>query len=130
MEGSSVSANLFKVLAAETSLGRSFQPGDDQPGQDNLVILSHTVWQEKFLSDPAIIGRVIALGAFDRQVVGVVPRDFAFPDAATQFWIPLHLDPHDSGAYWARGFMPIIGRLRAGATLEQAHKSFALLRAT
>ncbi len=127
MEGSSVSANLFKVLGAETSLGRSFQPGDDQPGQDNLVILSHAVWQEKFLSDPAIIGRVIALGGVDRQVVGVMPRDFAFPDAATQFWIPLHLDPRDSSAYWARGFMPIIGRLRAGATLEQAQQELRSL---
>ncbi|HXN47881.1 MAG TPA: ABC transporter permease, partial [Bryobacteraceae bacterium] len=118
--GSSVSANLFQVLAAGAMLGRAFQPGDDQPGLDNLVILSHAVWQDRFRADPAVVGRVITLGGVDRQVVGVMPADFAFPDDVTQFWIPLHLDPRDAAAYWAHGFMPVVGRLRAGATLEQA----------
>jgi predicted permease len=127
LEGSSVSANLFHVLGAAVELGRSFQPGDDQPGQDRLVILSHTTWQDKFDADPAIIGRVIALGSVDRQVVGVLPPTFTFPDDATQFWIPLHLDPRDQGAYWARGFMPVIARLRSGATLEQAQREMQSL---
>ena len=78
------------------------------------------VWRDKFGGDPAVIGRVIALGGVGRQVIGVMPPAFAFPDDATEFWIPLHLDPRDSNAHWARGFMPVIARLRAGATLEQA----------
>jgi predicted permease len=127
LEGSSVSANLFHVLGAAVELGRSFRPGDDQPGQDRLVILSHATWQDKFGADPAIIGRVVALGAVDRQVVGVLPPTFTFPDDAMQFWIPLHLDPRDQGAYWARGFMPVIARLRSGATLEQAQREMRSL---
>ena len=114
LEGSSVSSNLFKVLGAEVALGRSFQSGDDQPGQDNLVLLSHAGWQNKFRGDPAIISRVIALGGVDRQVVGVMAPAFAFPDNATQFWIPLHLDPRDPAAFWARGFMPVLARVIAG----------------
>ena len=127
LQGSSVSSNLFKVLGAEVVLGRIFQTGDDQPGQDNLVILSHAVWQEKFHGDPAIIGRVIAFGGVDRQVVGVTAPTFAFPDDATQFWIPLHLDPRDPAAYWAHGFMPVMARLRAGATIEQAQREIRSL---
>jgi len=127
LEGSSVSANFFDVLGAAVELGRGFRSGDDRPGQDRLVILSHAAWQDKFGGDPSILGRVIALGGVDRQVVGVMPPAFAFPGDDTQFWIPLHLDPRDAGAYWARGFMPVIARLRAGATLEQARREMQSL---
>lgn len=127
LEGSSVSANLFQVLGAGAGLGRTFRPGDDQPGHDNLVILSHATWQNIFRSDPRIIGRVIALGGLDRQVVGVMPPTFSFPDEATRFWVPLHLDPRDPAAYWARGFMPVVARLRPGATLEQAQREIRSL---
>lgn len=127
LTGSSVSANFFNVLGVGAELGRIFRPGDDQPGQDRLVILSHAVWQDQFGGDAAIVGRMIALGGEDRQVVGVMAPAFAFPDAATRFWIPLHLDPSDPAAYWARGFMPVIARLRAGAKLEQAQREIRSL---
>ena len=127
MEGSSVSANLFDVLGVSAALGRSFRPGDDQPGRDDLVILSHAVWEEKFHGDPAITDRVISLGGVSRRVIGVMPSGFAFPDDATQFWIPLHLDPRDSTAFWNYGFMPVIGRLRTGATLEMAQREMQSL---
>lgn len=127
MQGSSVSANLFDVLGVGAVLGRSFQSGDDQPGRNNLVILSHAVWQDKFHGDPAIVGRVIALGGVGRQVVGVMAPGFDFPDDATRFWIPLHLDPRDPAAFWGYGFMPVIGRLRAGATLAQAQREMQSL---
>lgn len=127
MEGSAVSANLLTVLGAAVEMGRGFRPGDDRPGQDRLVILSHATWQDKFGGDPAIVGRVVALGGVEREVVGVMPAAFAFPDDATQFWIPLRLDPRDPGAYWARGFMPVIARLRTGATLEQAQREMRSL---
>jgi predicted permease len=122
LTGSSVSANLFNVLGAGVELGRTFRPGEDQAGLDNLVILSQAMWQDRFNGDPGIIGAVITLGGVDRQVIGVMPPAFAFPDATTEFWIPLHIDPRDPAAHWSRGFMPIIARLRAGATLEQAQR--------
>jgi predicted permease len=77
------------------------------------------LWQQKFSSDPSIVGRSIALEGVSRQVVGVMPADFQFPSPKIQFWIPLHLDPNDVGIYWSE-FMPVFGRLRPGATLDQA----------
>ena len=127
LTGSSVSANLFTVLGVEVEFGRVFRMGEDQSGKDNLVILSHSLWQDKFGSDRGIIGRVVTLGGVDRQVVGVMPRVFAFPDTATQFWIPLHLDPRDPSAYWAMEFMPVIARLRGAATLLQAQSEIRSL---
>jgi putative ABC transport system permease protein len=127
LTGSAASANLFTVLGVEAQLGRAFRGGDDRPGQDNIAILSDSLWRERFAGDPQAIGRHITLGGVDRQVVGIMPARFAFPDAATRFWIPLHLDPRDQNAYWAQNFMPVVARLRPGATLAQAQREIASL---
>ena len=127
LRGSAVSANLFSVLGVGVELGRDFRPGEDQAGRDGLVILSHELWQKRFGADPGILGHVLMLGGVSRQVVGIAPRGLAFPDSATLFWIPLHLDPRDPTAYWAQGFMPVIARLRDGVTLRQAQREIASL---
>jgi putative ABC transport system permease protein len=127
LKGSAVSANLFQVLGVGVELGRAFRSGEDEAGRDNAVILSHQLWQEQFGGDPGILGRVVALGGVSRQVVGVASPGLAFPDSTTRFWIPLHLDPRDATAYWARGFMPVIGRLRNGVSLSQAQHEIAAL---
>ena len=118
--GSEVSANVFSLLGVGPELGRTFRPGETQPGQDNLVILSHALWQNKFGGDPGIIGHSITLEGVNRQVVGVMPPGFSFPNAAVQLWIPLHMDPRNSEAYWGTGFMALIARLRPSATIQQA----------
>jgi putative ABC transport system permease protein len=118
--GSSVSANLFAVLGARAELGRVFQAGEDKPGRDSVVILSDSLWRQKFASDPQIVGRMIAIEGVNRQVVGVMPPAFEFPSAQIKIWIPLHLDPSDEVNYWDAGYMPMIGRLRPGVTMGQA----------
>ena len=125
--GSAVSGNLFAVFGVEAERGRALRAGDDQPGRDNLVVLSHALWQDRFHGDPAAIGRIVTLSGVDRQVVGVMPARFAFPDGSTKFWIPLRLDPRDQNAYWAQDFMPVVARLRAGATLGQAQSEIQSL---
>ncbi|MGA2324653.1 MAG: ABC transporter permease [Bryobacteraceae bacterium] len=118
--GSAVSANLFTVLGARTEMGRTFQPGEDQPGRDRIVILSHALWQNRFASDPRIIGRPIAIDGLSREVIGVMPPGFSFPSSGVRLWIPLHLDPSNSLDFWGAGYMPLVARLRPRATLEQA----------
>jgi predicted permease len=127
LRGSAVSANLFHVLGVGVEAGRTFQSGEDEAGRDRLVILSHELWQDRFGGDRGIIGRVVMLGGVGREVVGIAPRGFAFPDATTRFWIPLHLDPRNPVAYWSQGFMPVVGRMRSGVTLGQAQQEIASL---
>jgi putative ABC transport system permease protein len=92
------------------------------------VILSHALWQQRFAGDPSIIGRSVELEGVSRRVVGVMPADFRFPSSKTQVWIPFHNDPRDTVAYWADDFMPVIGRLRAGATIPQARAEIRLFQ--
>jgi putative ABC transport system permease protein len=118
--GTAVSANLFSLLGVRPELGRVFLCGEDQPTKDNVVILSHALWEQKFGSDPSAIGRSVTLEGVSRQIVGVMPADFQIASSRPQFWVPLHLDPRSVGFYWGGGFMPVVGRLHAGVTLEQA----------
>jgi len=118
--GSTVSSNLFFVLQSAPELGRAIRPGEDQPGQDRIVMLSHALWQTKFGGDPGIVGRWITIDGVDRQVVGVMPPGFGFPSFQVQVWMPLHIDPRDSFNTWNTGFMPLVARLRPGFTLPEA----------
>jgi putative ABC transport system permease protein len=128
LSGSSVSAKWFSVVGGQAALGRTFREGEDQPGKDALVILSHSVWERRFSSDPNIVGRSILLDGVSREVVGVMPSDFRYPSPKTEAWVPLHLDARKTGNYWGDSYMPVIARLRPGATLEEARTEVAQLR--
>ncbi|PYT25842.1 MAG: hypothetical protein DMG57_23740 [Acidobacteria bacterium] len=118
--GSAASANLFSVLGAPIARGRSFEPGEDLPGRDSVVILSDSLWKDKFGADPAIVGRVITLNAIHRQIVGIMPPGFSYPSSKVEAWVPLRLDPSNFLEYWGDGFVPLVGRVRPGATVQQA----------
>jgi predicted permease len=128
LAGAAVSANLFSVLGVRAELGRTFTLGQDAPGNDNFVVLSHDLWEQRFERDPAIIGRSVELEGVSRQVVGVMPANFRFPSPQTQLWVPLHNEPQNPSTYWAGDFMPIIGRLRSGATVAQAGAEIRLFQ--
>ncbi len=118
--GSTTSANLFAVLGAPVERGRAFEPGEDRPGKDGVVILSHALWQSKFGGDSQIVGRMITLNGVDRLVVGVMPAGFAFPSPRVDVWVPLRLDPSNPEDYFGGLFQPLIVRLRPGASIAQA----------
>src|SRR5438309_202814 len=115
LPGARASATFFEVLGVQPALGRAFSADEDQAGTDRVVILSDRLWRARFNGDRAILGKAITLDGITRTVVGVMPRGFTFP-AASQVWTPLalRLDPGNSFLF------PVIGRLRADATPEQA----------
>src|SRR5262249_14854578 len=90
-----VTPNYFALLGAAPALGRSFVADDDQPGRDHVVILSHGVWERRFGSDPAVVGRVARLNRENYTVVGVMPADFRLLGFTPQLWTPLVLSAAD-----------------------------------
>jgi putative ABC transport system permease protein len=128
LPGALVSAETFSILGTPPELGRTFYPGEDRAGQDNFVVLSHALWQQRFAGDPGIIGRMIELDGVGREVVGVMAADFRFPSAKTKLWLPLHNDSRNTAAYWAGDFMPVIGRLHPGTNLEQARAEIKMFQ--
>jgi putative ABC transport system permease protein len=127
VSGNEVSASLFELLGRGAERGRVFEAGDDRPGRDGIVLLSHALWESRFGADPAIVGRTITVDGQGREVVGVMPPAFHFPSGEAQLWVPLRLDPGNPEDYWGFGWMPLVARLRPGATLPQARDELASL---
>jgi predicted permease len=126
--GTRVSAELFSILGVEPALGRWLRPGEDLAPRDHYVILSHQLWTTRFKRDDTIVGRFIDLDGIRREVLAVMPASFQFPSTRTQLWVPLGLDPGNAVSYWAGDFMPVVGRLRAGATIPEANADIRLFQ--
>lgn len=120
-----ISSGLFAALGVKLAMGREFLPEEDIPGGDvNKVILSHTLWKNRFQGDTGILGRVIrtSLGSF--TVVGVASPGFLFP-RDSMLWIPIESELRarsGSGSRTARFYRRyrVIARLRGGASLQAA----------
>jgi predicted permease len=95
-------------------------------GNDRYIVLSHGLWQRRFGSDPAIVGRALTVGGEPYTVLGVMPADFTFPADRLDFWMPLSTIPADGiGRQRSSRFLDVVGRLKPGVSLEQAHDELA-----
>jgi putative ABC transport system permease protein len=122
--GVDFSSNFFALLGASPLLGRTFAQGEGEPGKDRVVVLSHHLWQSAFGGDPLIIGRTIRLDGDSYEVIGVMPASFAHPFALTDLWTPAAL-ADTLGTNRQLHFLRVVGRLRAGVTLERARNELA-----
>jgi predicted permease len=128
VSGARVSAELFAVLGVTPALGRTFRSGEDQVGRDGVALLSDALWRSRYGADAGVIGRSIVVDGRAREVVGVLSPTVDLPSRRTQLWVPLSLDPRDPVRYWAGDFMPIVARLRTGATAAQAQAELRLFQ--
>jgi putative ABC transport system permease protein len=126
LTGARITANLLPMLGVSVN-GRAFRPEEEIGTAGDVVLLSNRLWQNRFGSDPHIVDRRITIDGRAHTVVGVLPQRFAFPDAHTDLWLPLTVDPANVGAYWGVGGTRSIGRLRAGVTAEQAQSELRAL---
>ncbi len=83
-----LTANGFDLISQPTVLGRGFTPADDQPGAAPVAILGHSVWKNRYGSDPTVIGRVVQINAVSTEVIGVMAPGVRFPDN-NDVWLPL-----------------------------------------
>lgn len=91
--GASVSPAMFPLLRVAPFQGRWFEDKEEQPGLNRVAILSHRSWQDRFASDPDIVGRPLLLDDNVFLVVGVMPAGFHFPNRETEIWTPLAVQP-------------------------------------
>jgi predicted permease len=126
LSGEYVTASLFPVLGISPLLGRGFLPREDVQGASCAVILSHGFWQERFGSDPHILGRALTLNAVSCEVVGVMPRDFRLSEDA-RVYVPIEQWP-SSAELRTRETHPglqVIGRLKTGVSVAAARAEMA-----
>jgi len=128
--------SLFRLAAVPPVLGRAFDESEGQIGNERKVMLSYGSWQRLFNRDPAAVGRDLRINGRPYQIVGVMPQDFVFINARSgdriEAWVPLaftdaqRTSRHESVA---PGRWMHVGRLRPGATIEQARGQLRALDA-
>ncbi|MGH9734991.1 MAG: ADOP family duplicated permease [Candidatus Acidiferrales bacterium] len=122
-----ITANMFPLLGVEPALGRNVLPSEDKPGGNNVVILSHAVWMANFGGDPQIIGKQIWLdGSAKYSIIGVMPRNFIFPDRETQLWTPIRFTDDDLANHDSH-YLHVIARLKTGVSLKAANADLAII---
>ena len=125
-----VSANLFSVLGIRPLWGRVFAEGDDAPGHDRVVVLSHGFWTRAFGGDPSVVGRRVLLSGSPYDVIGVLPADVkvprvsqlgavAFGDEDADLWRPFVISPGDL-VKMSEFDYGCLARMKPGVTARQA----------
>ena len=98
LAANAVTANLFEVWGLRERLGRLFRAGDDAPGAEPVVVLSHQFWQRQFAGDPAIVGSALTLDGKRVSVIGVLEPAIEIGNLSEiDVWIPLVPDPAEQG---------------------------------
>ena len=118
IRGARVTVHYFDIFGVRPALGRTFLSGEDEPGRDRVVLLSHALWTSRFGSNPAILGQTIAVDGEPHTVVGVLPKGGPFDRASAQIWKPLAFD----ASSMTRDFrwLGASARLKTGVTLPSA----------
>ncbi len=117
--GVALTGPLLPMLGVQPVLGRLFTREESTLGGPDAVVISHRLWVRAFGGDRSVVGQPVRLDDTTFTIVGVMPRDFYFPDRTTDLWVPLTLGPS-----WFQdadnNFLRVLGRLNDGVTLEAA----------
>ena len=124
-----VSGQYFTTLGAAAAVGRTLQPDEAEAGKDHVVVLAWGFWQSHFGGDRAAVGRKITLDNQDYQIVGVMPANFRdFFSRGTDLFMPIVFTPDQfADNRRTNEFLPFIGRLAPGVTVERAQSELHTL---
>jgi hypothetical protein len=113
------SPSLFDVLRVTPVLGRVFTEIEATPGNENVIVLGHTLWTSRFGARADIVGDDVTLDGEPYRVVGVMPRGFGFPNRDMDAWVPFaYTAEQASDEQRGQEFSMSVGRLKPGATID------------
>jgi putative ABC transport system permease protein len=130
VRGIKASAELLPMFGISPQLGRYLAPEEMQAGHERVAIIGHGLWQMRYGSDPAILGKTIELDEKRYTIVGVMPASFRFTwDQEMDVFVPLVLT-QDERSEAGRGTsrdLQTQARLKAGVTIPQAQAAMNAL---
>jgi putative ABC transport system permease protein len=126
VEAQAVTANFFPLLGVKPELGRVFTGEEDQPGRNNVAVISYGLWQRRFGGDPALMGKEILLDGQKHTVIGVAPAGFQFLSKEVGLWVPAAFSPQEL-ANRGSHYLTVVARMKPGVTLREAHADVAAI---
>jgi putative ABC transport system permease protein len=126
LTGGTVTPSLFPLLGIKPLLGRAFAADEDRPGSAKVAMIGEGLWKRRFGGDPSIVGRHLTLNSIDHTVIGIAPASLALLSNG-DLWTPMTIDP--GREIRLNHVILAVGRLRPGATLEQAQAEMDVVAA-
>jgi len=128
LQGQAVTADFFPALGVRAALGRVFTSEEDQPGANQVVVLSNRFWLRRFGGDPKIVGGAIRLDGESVKVIGVMPPRFEQPllFGNVDVWQPIAFSA-ERRRNRGNNYLSAIARLKPGVSLEQAQEAMKTL---
>ncbi len=128
LEAAIVTADLFPVLGAKPFMGRLFAPAEDREGASGTLLLSYQLWQAVFGGEASVVGRRVNLDNEPFEIIGVMPRDFHFPNREAELWMPMRFQEHsDDFQDRTNNYLSVVARMKPGVTLKQAGAEMAVV---
>src|SRR5436189_689786 len=129
--GGYVTEDFFKIIGVSPVLGRDFTAADNKPSAEKVTILGDEIWQRDFGADPNVVGQSVRINGKSATIIGVMPPNLKFP-ISEELWTPLYNEfppqPRGDLRLGANNNAPaIMGRLKAGVTIDQANAEFIAL---
>jgi putative ABC transport system permease protein len=125
-DGVMMTADTFPLLGVKPMLGRNITPEEDNPGANQVVILSHALWMANFGGDPQILGKQVWLNNAQYTIIGVMPPGFVFPDRTAQLWTPIAFTPEDLAEHGSH-YLHVVARLKPGVSLALANADLSII---
>lgn len=122
-----VTPDMFSLFRVSPILGRTFTDEETQPGRFRVAVLSESIWQRRFGSDPNVLDQTVSLSGALYTIIGVLPAGFGFPNEA-ELWrpLPMNMARLDRGPHYLR----VVGRLKSDVTLAQAQAEMSSIAAS
>jgi len=118
-----VEANFLSTFGVHPIAGRDFSAQEDQPNAAPVAIATYAMWQARFGGSP-IVGRQIELDGRKTEIIGILPKDFEFPNLSKiEFLVPMRVNVQQQRARGMMIFVRVFGRLKPGISVEQARDS-------
>jgi putative ABC transport system permease protein len=129
VEGDRVTPGYFRVVGVMPALGRAFLPSEGQAENSHVVILSDSLWHERFGADPNVIGNILEIEGEPYTIVGVMPARSDQAESGTELWTPLAFGARDlSSSARANHYLDLVlGRLKPGITVRQAQSEMSTI---
>lgn len=120
LQGMKTSASLFSLLGTRAALGRVILPADEQGSGARVVLLTHRLWMRRFGGNASVVGSSLVLNGDSYAVVGVLPASLITPVRDAEVIAPFAMDADPRRHSRESGFLKVLGRMRAGVTIDQA----------
>jgi putative ABC transport system permease protein len=124
VSGGRVTDEFFAVFGARPLLGRTFLPEEDQPGREQVVVLSHSLWTSRFGADRDVIGRQVQLSGRPYTIIGVMPASFDPSLSGEVLWVPMAWTPERKAMHDEHHNF-VVALLKPNVSREQAQSEMS-----